>query len=75
MDGLELGKKLEQVCSHACTIYMSGYNDDTESFHDLVRSGVPFFRKPFPLKELVQKLGQIIGERRELGEASSTSPS
>jgi len=50
MDGLELGKKLEQVCSHACTIYMSGYNDDTESFNDLVRSECPSSESRFRSK-------------------------
>jgi PAS domain S-box-containing protein len=66
MDGLELGKKIEQVCPRARTIYMSGYNDQTESLNALTPNGAPFFRKPFPLKELVQKLDQILAQRREL---------
>jgi CheY-like chemotaxis protein len=64
MDGLELGKKLEQVCPQARTIYMSGYNEETELFNELARRGVPFFRKPFPLQELVRKISQLVGDRR-----------
>jgi len=64
MGGLELAKKLEHLCPQVRMVYMSGYNENMEFVNECTRNGAVFLPKPFPLRELVQKLGQLIGDSR-----------
>ena len=64
MGGLELARKLEHLCPQARMVYMSGYNENMEFVNECTGNGAVFLPKPFPLRELVQKLSQLIRDSR-----------
>jgi two-component system, cell cycle sensor histidine kinase and response regulator CckA len=64
MGGIELVKQLEFVCPEARVVYMSGFSEDIALVNERVRGGALFFLKPFPLREFVKKLADLIRETR-----------
>jgi two-component system, cell cycle sensor histidine kinase and response regulator CckA len=60
MGGLELARKLEQVCPEVPVVYMSGHSEDTDLINERTRNGAAFLQKPFPITELVRILDQRI---------------
>lgn len=61
MGGLELAKQLEVICPESRIVYMSGFSENMALVNESVRQGALFLSKPFPLRELVEKLGDLIG--------------
>ena len=64
MGGIELVKQLELVCPEAQIVYMSGFSEDIALVNECVRGGALFLLKPFPLREFVKKLADLIGKGR-----------
>jgi PAS domain S-box-containing protein len=61
MGGIELAKQLESVCPEARIVYMSGFSENMALVNEPVRKGALFLPKPFPLREFVEKLADLIG--------------
>jgi two-component system cell cycle sensor histidine kinase/response regulator CckA len=61
MNGLELAKKLSEVCLGMKTLFMSGYAADVIADHGVLEKGQHFLPKPFTLRDLEAKVRMILG--------------
>ncbi|MDY0221877.1 MAG: PAS domain-containing protein [Desulfobacterium sp.] len=60
MDGRELAKKVIDICPAIKLLFMSGYTANIIADHGEVKEGVAFIQKPFSLKELTEKLRDVL---------------
>ncbi|MDB5478099.1 MAG: hybrid sensor histidine kinase/response regulator [Alphaproteobacteria bacterium] len=62
MDGIELGKRIRETYPDLSIIFMSGYTED--KFKDDMGPGIHFLAKPFTLKQLAEKVKEVLdGEK------------
>ena len=61
MNGLELAKKLSEICHGMKTLFMSGYAADVIADHGVLEKDQHFLPKPFTLRELEAKVRMILG--------------
>ena len=59
MDGIELGKRVREIYPNLTIIFMSGYTED--KFKDDMGPGIHFLAKPFTLKQLAEKVKEVLG--------------
>ncbi len=57
MSGMELAKKVQPVFPGLKCLYMSGYTAES----NLLEEGVHFIQKPFTIKELAEKIHEVLG--------------
>ena len=60
MNGRELEETLLSFLPHLKTLYMSGYPSNVIAQQGILDEGVKFIQKPFSLKQLADKLRQVI---------------
>jgi PAS domain S-box-containing protein len=58
--GRELIKRLQPLYPDVKVIYMSGHTDRTIAHHGLLETGLNFIQKPFSIRELAQKVREIL---------------
>jgi two-component system, cell cycle sensor histidine kinase and response regulator CckA len=63
LSGAELAREVAKISQKAATLYMSGYTDRELIDYDPASSTVGFLQKPFALKTLLEKIGQMIAGR------------
>jgi two-component system cell cycle sensor histidine kinase/response regulator CckA len=59
MDGIELGKHVREMYPNLKIIFMSGYTED--KFKDDMAPDIHFIAKPFTLKQLAEKVKEVLG--------------
>jgi signal transduction histidine kinase/FixJ family two-component response regulator len=57
MSGMELAKKVQPLFPGLKCLYMSGYTADSSQLEE----GVHFIQKPFTIKELAEKVHEVLG--------------
>ena len=67
LSGRELVTRITSARPDLKVLYISGYTDDSIFRHGVLEGGVAFLQKPFNLKDLAQKIRQVLA-----GEASAT---
>ncbi len=63
VSGPMLVERLRKQYPQLKALYMSGYNDDIIGKHGVLEQVKPFIQKPFKLKDLSEKISQILNER------------
>lgn len=58
IDGIEMGKHVREMYPNITIIYMSGYTED--KFKDDMGPGIHFLAKPFTLKQLAEKVKEVL---------------
>ncbi len=66
MNGLELKRHLEEIKPGIRTLFMSGYTADVIARQGVVYREFRFLSKPFSVKELAQKVREILDEADEV---------
>ncbi|HEY1096555.1 MAG TPA: PAS domain S-box protein [Alphaproteobacteria bacterium] len=61
MDGIELGRKVREMYPTMTIIFMSGYTED--KFKDDMGEDVHFLPKPFSLKQLAEKVKDVMDKK------------
>ncbi len=61
MDGIELGKRVRELYPTMTIIFMSGYTED--KFKDDMGDDVHFLPKPFSLKQLAEKVKDVMDKK------------
>ena len=67
LSGRELVTRLSAARPDLKVLYISGYTDDSIFRHGVLEGGVAFLQKPFNLKDLAQKIRQVLD-----GESAAT---
>jgi len=62
-NGRELAEFLAPLHPEMKTLYMSGYTEDAMVVRGLVEAALPFIQKPFPPRDLVRKVREMIDNR------------
>lgn len=62
IDGIELGKRVREMYPNLTIIFMSGYTED--KFKDDMGPGIHFLAKPFTLKQLAEKVKEVMDEAK-----------
>lgn len=62
MDGIELGKRVRELYPDLTIVFMSGYTED--KFKDDMGPGIHFLAKPFTLKQLAEKVKEVLDENK-----------
>ena len=60
MNGVELGRQIQELCPGVKELFMSGYTADIIGHHGVLDDGVHFLRKPFTMRALVEKIRDIL---------------
>ncbi len=60
LSGRELVTRLGATRSDVKVLYISGYTDDSIFRHGVLEGGVAFLQKPFNLRDLAQKIRQVL---------------
>ena len=60
MSGRELATKIAERRDHLKVLYISGYTDDSIFRHGVLEGGVSFLQKPFNLKDLAEKVREVL---------------
>jgi CheY-like chemotaxis protein len=60
MSGHDLIEVLQSLKADIKTIYISGYTDDTISYHGVLEDGINFIEKPFSPQKIALKVRQIL---------------
>lgn len=60
MNGKELRNKIQIICPHIKTIFMSGYTANVIAHEGVLDGGVDFIQKPFTPHSLAQKVQEIL---------------
>ncbi len=63
MSGKELKKEIEAIRPGIKVLFMSGYTSNVIAHRGVLEKGVHFIQKPFSMKDLAQKVREVIGER------------
>jgi len=70
LSGRELVTRITAARPELKILYISGYTDDSIFRHGVLEGGVAFLQKPFNLKDLTQKIRQVLDRES----ASTESP-
>ncbi len=60
MNGRDLSVRLSKNHPALKTLYMSGYTADVIAHHGMIDEGVQFIQKPFSLRDLADKVREVI---------------
>ncbi len=60
MSGSILIDRLRNTIPDIKFLYMSGYSDNTISYHGILKPGTPFIQKPFNIKQIIEKIQEVI---------------
>ncbi len=60
MNGLDLAKKIQTVCSGLKCLFMSGYTANVISHQGVLNKGVLFIEKPFSMQALAAKVREAL---------------
>ena len=63
MSGKELGNRIAAIRPGIKVLFMSGYTSNVIAHRGVLEKGVHFIQKPFRMKDLAQKIHELIGER------------
>jgi CheY-like chemotaxis protein len=63
LSGAELAREVAKISPKVLTLYMSGYTDRKLVDYDPASSTVGFLQKPFSLRTLVEKIGEMIARQ------------
>lgn len=61
--GIELAREVSTLSPKLVTLFMSGYTDRVLADYTAASSSVGFLQKPFALRTLVEKIGEMIAKR------------
>ncbi|MFP4035694.1 MAG: ATP-binding protein, partial [Desulfovermiculus sp.] len=61
MNGGEMAKQLQSLYPHLPCLFMSGYSPRVITDEGMLGSDVHFIQKPFAMKDLAHKIGQVLG--------------
>ena len=64
MNGKALYENLIPQRPEMKVVYMSGYTENVIAYRGVLEEGVNFIQKPFSIKQLVEKIGTALVERR-----------
>jgi len=73
LSGRELVTRIAPARPEIKILYISGYTDDSIFRHGVLEGGVAFLQKPFNLKDLAQKIRQVLDGEPAATEAPSLS--
>jgi PAS domain S-box-containing protein len=73
LSGRELATRITAARPEIKVLYISGYTDDSIFRHGVLEGGVAFLQKPFNLKDLAQKIRQVLDGEPAATEAPSLS--
>jgi PAS domain S-box-containing protein len=73
LSGRELVTRITAARPELKILYISGYTDDSIFRHGVLEGGVAFLQKPFNLKDLAQKIRQVLDGEPAATEAPSLS--
>jgi two-component system, cell cycle sensor histidine kinase and response regulator CckA len=73
LSGRELVTRITAARPEIKILYISGYTDDSIFRHGVLEGGVAFLQKPFNLKDLAQKIRQVLDGEPAATEAPSLS--
>jgi PAS domain S-box-containing protein len=73
LSGRELATRITAARPEIKILYISGYTDDSIFRHGVLEGGVAFLQKPFNLKDLAQKIRQVLDGEPAATEAPSLS--
>jgi PAS domain S-box-containing protein len=73
LSGRELVTRITSARPELKVLYISGYTDDSIFRHGVLEGGVAFLQKPFNLKDLAQKIRQVLDGASTATEAPSLS--
>lgn len=62
MDGRTLSVRLTARYPSLRTLYMSGYTDDVITHHGVLEEGIHFIQKPFSVRQLLQKVNEVLAD-------------
>jgi two-component system, cell cycle sensor histidine kinase and response regulator CckA len=62
MNGRELADRLSGFHPGLRRLYMSGYTSNVIAHHGVLEEGVNFINKPFSMKELADKIREVLDE-------------
>jgi len=65
MSGKELISRLEEMRPGIKTLYVSGYTDKAVVHHGILDSNTAFLQKPFTTENLMQKIQEVIQNKRD----------
>ena len=74
LSGRELVTRLTATRPDLKVLYISGYTDDSIFRHGVLEGGVAFLQKPFNLKDLAQKIRQVLDGEPAATAAPKLSP-
>jgi PAS domain S-box-containing protein len=63
MSGRELANRIAVIRPGIKVLYMSGYTSNVIAHRGVLDKGVHFIQKPFRIKDLADKISEVIGER------------
>jgi len=75
LGGRELGERLRAKGNEASILYMSGYTGDAVTQRAMVDEGAEFLEKPFTPDSLLQRVDEILRNRRPAGVGSRNTQS
>jgi DNA-binding response OmpR family regulator len=73
LGGRELGERLRAMGNEAAILYMSGYTGDAVTQRAMLDEGAEFLEKPFTPDKLLQRVDEILRNRRPAGVGSGDS--
>ena len=65
LSGAKLAREVAMMSPDVLTLYISGYTDRGMVEYDRADSTVGFLQKPFALRTLLEKLGEMIADKRK----------
>jgi PAS domain S-box-containing protein len=65
MNGRELARHLQTLHPNLQCLYMSGYTANVIAHHGVLDQGVHFIPKPFTVRDLARKIGEIFPEGKQ----------
>ncbi len=66
MNGRELARKLQSMYPDLGVLFMSGYTASIIAQHGVLDKGLNFIEKPFSIRELAEKVRQVLGKKSDL---------
>jgi CheY-like chemotaxis protein len=61
MSGAQLAERLRERMAGVRLLFMSGYTDDSVVRHGILEGHVPFLQKPFSVRDLLEKVRDVLG--------------
>jgi two-component system, cell cycle sensor histidine kinase and response regulator CckA len=62
MDGRDLAERMTGLYPDIKVLFVSGYTADVIAHHGVLDDGVAFIQKPFSMKDLTEKLREVLDE-------------